>query len=232
MPRLASRAAREDTVQRIEGVEEEVGMNLGFQRVELGLGDEAAHFSAAELFHMLDDGGGQEGEVAEVITEVAASALAAAEQEHLLAAVGVAERHGHFGFGSGDDGGLAKVREGVAAGDGGGAHVAGENFVSVVQISGFVRGGGAEMFQGVQTFVAAAARKQRAEQKAFDAWAEPGKGEQQERAANPKGAAGRQAGGGARQAGGQGNVGADADQTSSPGWWPCLLPWMASRTLP
>ncbi len=94
--RACGSVARDDSVERVERIEQEVRIDLRLQRAQFGLRDQAAHFGGAKSFHLFDDHGGEPAERCQVFAQVAAPAVAAAQQQ--IADVGMSQAQRYDGF--------------------------------------------------------------------------------------------------------------------------------------
>lgn len=111
--------AGDDAIQGIESVEQEMGVDLGFEGAKFSFGDEVAHFGFAEVLDVGGDLGGEAFGGLEVFTEVAPTA--AARTEHGVAdfAGSEPERDNNFDAGlfeGGTDGG-GEVCDGLREAD-------------------------------------------------------------------------------------------------------------------
>src|ERR1043166_4042064 len=71
--------ARNDAVQRVQRIEQEMGMDLRLQRAQFGLRNQAAHLGFAVLLHLLDHLPCRASQRLQILAQIAPSAGAAPE---------------------------------------------------------------------------------------------------------------------------------------------------------
>ena len=86
-------AAIDGAVQRVQGIEQKVRVDLRLQSFQLRLRHQVLHLDVAELLDVLGDGCSQAREHGEVFAEIAASA--AARAEHEVGRIAAREAHRH-----------------------------------------------------------------------------------------------------------------------------------------
>src|SRR5579871_4184533 len=83
-------------VEGVQGVEQEMWIDLRLQRAQLRLRNQALQFGMAQALHFLYDHRAQFGEFLQVFAQVQAAALAAPQQQTRFVALRKSQRHGSF----------------------------------------------------------------------------------------------------------------------------------------
>ena len=95
-PCLGGRS-RDEAVERIEGVEEEVGIDLRPQGLQLRPGGQTLQLGAPPASHLRRHLGGQAVQILQVLAEVASPRLPPAQEQYLAVSLGKPQGHRHFG---------------------------------------------------------------------------------------------------------------------------------------
>ena len=184
-------AAIDGAVERVQGVEQKVRVDLRLQGLQLRLRDKVLHLDVTELFDMLGDGGSQARQHGEVFAEIAPSAAARAEQE--IGCVAARKAHGEHCLYPCRDGEVRRIehryrRRGRAA-DGGvllrqivarGMQETGDGLGGQARVFRLRAGGERQILQFAERLIHVGTQENGASEQALDAIMRPDKQRQQQ----------------------------------------------------